>query len=145
MDVEKLDPRIEKKLIAAQKTEISEHYIYDRLAKSIKGDSNKEILKRISEDELKHHNLCNFYTCLDVQPSKLKIWGYYIISRIFGVTFGLKLMERAEDKAHTAYQELAELIPAVENVIVCVCLSPLSVELPADTGTSSQLTLSLIV
>ena len=113
-----IDKDTEKKVITAQKTEITEHYIYDRLSHSVKGDRNREILQRISKDELKHHNLCNYYTCIEVKPSKFKIWLYYVISRLFGITFGLKLMERSEDRAHTAYQQLAKAIPEVENVIL---------------------------
>ena len=113
-----LDRETEKKVITAQKTEITEHYIYDRLSQSVKGERNREILQRISRDELKHHNLCNYYTCIEVKPNRFKIWLYYAISRIFGITFGLKLMERNEDRAHTAYQQLAKAIPEVENVIL---------------------------
>ena len=113
-----LDIETEKKVITAQKTEITEHYIYDRLSQSVKGERNREILQRISRDELKHHNLCNYYTCIEVKPNRFKIWLYYAISRIFGITFGLKLMERNEDRAHTAYQQLAKAIPEVENVIL---------------------------
>ncbi len=112
-----LDKDTEKKIITAQKTEITEHYIYDRLSKSIKGERNREILQQISKDELKHHNLCNYYTCIEVKPNRFKIWLYYVISRIFGITFGLKLMERGEDRAHAAYQQLAKTIPQVENVV----------------------------
>lgn len=112
-----IDKETEKKLITAQKTELTEHYIYDKLSQSVKGDRNREILQRISKDELKHHNLCNYYTCIEIKPSRFKIWLYYAIVKIFGITFGLKLMERSEDRAHTAYQELAKTIPEVESVI----------------------------
>ena len=54
---------------------------------------------------------------IEVKPNKIKIRLYYVISRIFGITFGLKLMERSEDRAHAAYQQLAHAIPEVENVI----------------------------
>ncbi len=118
METETVDPETQKKLIAAQKTEITEHFIYDRLSKTVKGTHNQEVLKRISGEELKHHNLCNYYTCLDVKPNRFKIWVYYIIAKIFGVTFGLKLMERSEERAHAAYQELARSIPEVENVVL---------------------------
>jgi VIT1/CCC1 family predicted Fe2+/Mn2+ transporter len=118
METETIDHKTQKRLIAAQKAEITEHFIYDQLSKTVKGTHNQEVLKRISEEELNHHNLCNYYTCLDVQPNRFKIWIYYIIPRIFGVTFGLKLMERGEEKAHAAYKELARSIPDVENVVL---------------------------
>ena len=116
MTTKQLDPAVEKKLMAAQRTEISEHYIYARLAGVIRGKKNREILSSISEDELRHHNLCNIYTCREVKPNRFKIWLYYVIARVFGVTFGLKLMERGEDKAHAVYRDLAPTIPEAAGV-----------------------------
>jgi VIT1/CCC1 family predicted Fe2+/Mn2+ transporter len=114
---QQIDKDTEKKVITAQKTEITEHFIYDKLSRSAKNERNREILQRISKDELKHHNLCNYYTCIEIKPNRFKIWLYYAIVKIFGITFGLKLMERGEDRAHAAYQQLAKTIPEVENVI----------------------------
>jgi VIT1/CCC1 family predicted Fe2+/Mn2+ transporter len=111
-----LDPKTEKKLLAAQKTEATEYLIYDKLAGSIKGAGNIDILKQISRDELKHHNLCSTYSCQEVKPDRLKLWIYYLIARILGITFGLKLMENGEEKAHRVYKELAGLIPSAEDI-----------------------------
>lgn len=108
------DSETERKLVAAQKTEITEYHIYRKLADSVKSEHNREILRHISEDELKHHNLCNTVTCREVRPNRFKILVYYLIARIFGVTFGLKLMERGEDRAHAAYMEIAKTLPEVE-------------------------------
>ncbi len=116
MEIQTLDPQTEKRLLVAQKTEITEHLIYYKLSQSIKNSHNRDVLKRISHDELKHHNLCNHYTCKDVKPNKVKVWAYYMISRILGVTFGLKLMERLEEKAHRAYQELSESIAEADII-----------------------------
>jgi len=101
--------------LAAQRNEITEYFIYDKLAQATSDTHNRGVLKRISSDELKHHNLCNEYTCQDVKPIKPKIWLYYFISRIFGMTFGLKLMERGEEKAHLTYQRLAMSIPDIRE------------------------------
>jgi len=73
-------------------------------------------LKRISSDELRHHNMCNEYTCQDVKPIKPKIWLYYFVSRIFGMTFGLKLMGQREEKAHLTYQQLAKSMPDIGSI-----------------------------
>ena len=116
METQTLDPQTVKRLLAAQKTEITEHLIYDKLSQSVKGAHNIKIIKDISQDELKHHNLCNEYSCQDVRPNKFKVWAYYLVSRIFGVTFGLKLMENGEEKAHQVYQELAAVIPAADDL-----------------------------
>ena len=111
-----LDRQTEKELLAVQRNEITEYFIYDRLAQATSDTHNRGVLKRISSDELRHHNLCNEYTCQDVKPIKPKIWLYYFISRIFGMTFGLKLMERGEEKAHLTYQQLAKSMPDIGSI-----------------------------
>ena len=118
METQTLDPQIEKKLMKAQKAEITEYLIYDKLSQSIKGEDNVTLIKDIAKDELKHHNLCNNYTCRNVEPNRFKVWMYYLISRIFGITFGLKLMENSEEKAHRVYEELAAYVPVVENFAI---------------------------
>ena len=118
METQTLDPQTEKKLMKAQKAEITEYLIYDKLSQSIKGKENATLVKNIAEDELKHHNLCNNYTCQDVEPNRFKVWIYYLASRIFGITFGLKLMENGEEKAHRVYKELATYVPAVEDFAI---------------------------
>ena len=111
-----IDPETERRFTAAQKTEITEHTIYERLAGVIRGGKNRDILQQIAKDELRHHNLCHHYPCRDISPNRFKIWLYYLIARIFGITFGLKLMERGEDRAHAVYQDLAKIIPDLEGV-----------------------------
>jgi VIT1/CCC1 family predicted Fe2+/Mn2+ transporter len=101
-----ISEEVRKKLLNAQKSEISEHYIYKKLSKTIKGKHNKDILKKISDDELKHYGIWKKYTGKDVKPSWLMVWKYYLLSRIFGVTFGLKLMEKGEEKAQSNYSRL---------------------------------------
>jgi VIT1/CCC1 family predicted Fe2+/Mn2+ transporter len=46
----------------------------------------------------------------------LTIWKYYLISRIFGITFGIKLMEKAEGKAQTIYAEISKYVPAAVDI-----------------------------
>jgi VIT1/CCC1 family predicted Fe2+/Mn2+ transporter len=112
----KIAPSLKKKILIAQKNEITEYIIYDKLSNSIK-NGNKKILKQISLDEFRHHDFWKKYTKKEIKPSKWKIWKYYWISRLFGITFGIKLMERGEENAQINYKEIAKNIPAVKNII----------------------------
>ena len=100
-----------------QRIEITEHHIYKRLAKSIKDPENRLILEKIAEDELRHSEDWKKYTQREIKPSQWEIWKYYLISRIFGFTFGIKLMERGEEKAQANYAQLKGKIPEIENWI----------------------------
>ena len=111
-----LDQATKKRLLSAQRAEITEHFIYEKLSLSTKDPHNKGILKRISSDELEHHNVWKEYTGEDVEPDRLKIWVYYLISRILGLTFGIKLMERGEEQAQETYQEIYKVVPAAKDI-----------------------------
>ena len=99
-----------------QKGEITEHFIYEKLAKSVKDPHNRSVLQRIAKDELGHHDLWQQYTSEKARPSRFKIWLYYLVSRVFGLTFGIKLMEEGEEKAQVAYAEIANFVPAASDV-----------------------------
>ena len=111
MELLTLDPKTEKQLLKAQKNEITEHFIYEKLSKSAKEPHNKRVLKQIADEELKHHDICINFSCQDVKPNRLKVWMYYLMSLVFGVTFSLKFMERAEVRDHLIYSELSEAVP----------------------------------
>ena len=100
-----------------QRIEITEHHIYKRLAKSIRNPENRLIMEQIAEDELRHSEDWKKYTERDIKPDKWEILKYYLISRIFGFTFGIKLMERGEEKAQANYAKLKGKIPNIEKWI----------------------------
>jgi len=111
-----LNDKIKKEIINIQKSEISEYFIYKKLSNSIKDANNKKILENISNEELKHYDLWKEYSKEEVKPDKLKIWKYFLISKIFGITFGLKLMEKGEEIAQIKYKEISKYIPIAENI-----------------------------
>jgi VIT1/CCC1 family predicted Fe2+/Mn2+ transporter len=111
-----LDPEIEARLLAAQKNEITEYFIYEKLAQSAKDTHNRDILRRISRDELKHHNIWKGHTGKKVQPHRWKIRLFYFIAKVFGITFGLKLMERGEGEAQINYGGIAKYIRVAEEI-----------------------------
>ncbi|RPI23841.1 MAG: rubrerythrin family protein [Acidobacteria bacterium] len=101
-----MDPQLRERLLAFQKDEITEHYVYSRLADQIDSPDNREILRKIAADELRHYQEWRLYTGQDVAPNRWQMWRYYLISRIFGFTFGIKLMERGEESARQNYAEV---------------------------------------
>jgi len=111
-----LDRTIIDKILVAQRNEITEHVIYSKLAQSVADPQNKNILERISEDERRHYDLWKEYTHQEVKPSKLKIWLYYLLSKIFGITFGMKLMEKGEARAQATYQQIFDFVPAALDI-----------------------------
>jgi VIT1/CCC1 family predicted Fe2+/Mn2+ transporter len=44
------------------------------------------------------------------------VWLYYLIARILGLTFGIKLMEHGEERAQVSYDELAQQLPVAGEI-----------------------------
>lgn len=104
-------------ILAFQKAEITEYHIYWRLAGLHSAGTNAALLGKIAEDEKLHSGIWKNYSGKDVSPNRLKIFWYYWIARIFGLTFGIKLMERGENKAQKNYNMLLGAIPETKKII----------------------------
>lgn len=117
MGTKTLSQDIIKKLLFLQKDEITSHHTYQRLAKATKKEENSKVLQRIANEELRHYNTWKGYTGQEVKADKLKMTFYFWLSRIFGLTFGIKLMEKGEEKAQEAYAALPQDIPEVKQIL----------------------------
>ncbi|MGZ9224211.1 MAG: VIT1/CCC1 transporter family protein [Anaerolineales bacterium] len=110
-----LSEDVRKQVLGFQRTEITEHHIYARLAKKVNSPENAKIIEQIAEDELRHYNGWKKYTHEDVQPRWFFVWFYYFISVAFGFTFGIKLMEQGEQAAQKSYASVSNVIPEAEK------------------------------
>jgi len=107
---------LQKRILTAQKNEITEHIIYHRLASSASSE-NKKVLVRIADQELRHYNYWKKYSGTEVQPNRLKISFYCTVAKCLGLNFGLRLMEKGEKSAQSAYSELKQRFPYVKNIL----------------------------
>ena len=105
------------KILQAQKNEITEHIIYKKLSSIIKEENNRKVLESISNDELRHYEFWKNLTNEIVKPDRFKIFYYVFISRIFGLTFGVKLMEKGEHIAQDTYAKLRGVVSGVDEII----------------------------
>ena len=113
-----ISEELRRKLLVFQKNEITEYHIYHRLARRVRLPENQRILETIATDEHRHYQQWRTYTRQDVAPDQLKVWTYYWLSRVFGFTFGVKLMERREEDIQDSYEQLREAIPEAEAIIL---------------------------
>ncbi len=95
-----------RQLIKIQRLEKSCELIYMYLSKKSKNEANSKVLARISSDESNHYEQLKIITKISVKPFFFLMWRFRILSRILGVTFGIKMVERLEVKA---IQELEKL------------------------------------
>ena len=105
------------KLLYLQQDEINSYHTYNRLAKRIKDEENAKTMRKIAAQELKHYNIWKKYTEQDLKPQMGKVRFFAFISRILGITFGVKLMEKGEEAAQQAYSEILDTIPEAQEVL----------------------------
>lgn len=100
-----------------QKNEITEYYIYSRLSRKIKNEKNAKTLQQIGDDEMRHYMFWKEYSGSDVKPNRWKVFKFYWIARILGITFGIKLMEKGEEGAQESYKKACEFIPEARQIV----------------------------
>lgn len=88
-----MEETLQKELRAFQRHEINGALIYRKLAEINKNPQNKKLLFELSEKEWEHYGLAKAITGKDVRPGRIKILFFILLARIFGLVFGIKLME----------------------------------------------------
>ncbi|NOZ80977.1 MAG: rubrerythrin family protein [DPANN group archaeon] len=111
-----LSRKVMEEIEQAQINELTEHIIYTKLAQKEKNRKNRKILQSIAADEARHAAFWQKLTKKKASPNRWKIFLYFMISRIFGLVFGLKLMERGEDLAQTTYARIGRSYPAAISI-----------------------------
>jgi len=110
-----MDSETLSKILNFQKNELTEHIVYKKLAAISK--SNGEVLEKIAEDELRHYNFWRAITGKESKPDKWEIRKYVTMSKIFGLTFAIKMMEQGESEAQDAYSKLRGEIEGIDAII----------------------------
>jgi len=105
-------------ILAAQKNEITEHMVYSGLAKRIKSPHNQKILGKIAADELRHYHFWNKLTKQEIKPNMFMVWWYSFLATVFGLSFGLKLMERGEEVATAVYSKLTKKVSGARSIMM---------------------------
>lgn len=104
-------------LLAIQKGEITGYHVYLNLSKRIKDKHNKDVLETMALEEKNHYDVFKLYTNQDVKASRFQIWFFTFVSRVFGLTFGIKLLENQEDHNAKLYHKLEHEIPEIGGII----------------------------
>ncbi|HOW34989.1 MAG TPA: VIT1/CCC1 transporter family protein [Candidatus Omnitrophota bacterium] len=113
-----IDPQTLAVIKTAQRNEIAEHFIYSGLARNTRDIHNRQILETIAKDELRHYEYWKSITQVEIKPDRLMVFWYILVSRIFGLSFGLKLMEKGEAVAIRAYLKLKDQFSETTKIMV---------------------------
>lgn len=107
-----IDTHTKQALLRLQKNEATESIVYTKLAAIEKNSANRDVLLRISAEEKGHYNILKKYTNTEAKPNQWRIFKFYWLARILGITFAIKLMELGEENAkdnYAAFQDYPDL------------------------------------
>jgi VIT1/CCC1 family predicted Fe2+/Mn2+ transporter len=98
-----------------QEDEITSSIVYAKLAHIVKDSENKKTLLQIAAEEKAHYEILKRHTGKEVVPNRWRIFKYYWLARILGLTFAIKLMEKEEKDAQEVYARYPEY-PELEKL-----------------------------
>ncbi len=107
---------IKPEYLEQQKNEITEYVIYQKLAALTKDAKNAEILKSIARDEKKHYEFWKKITGKEIKPDMKKVNKYILLSKMFGLSYSLRLLEKGEQDAEDFYLRVSKDIPEVLKI-----------------------------
>ncbi|NLJ99624.1 MAG: rubrerythrin family protein [Clostridia bacterium] len=104
-------------LLSYQRSEITDHVIYSRIADREKEPKNRAVLEQIAGDEVEHAATWGKYTGRKVKPRRWAVLWYGLLGWLMGYTFVIKLLENNEYAAGKKYEQLLEEIPEAAKII----------------------------
>ena len=113
-----LPPELKAKLLKFQRSERTESLVYMKIAKQCQDKENCKILRQIADDELRHAEFWRQAAGGEMKEGdKFRANWWAFISRLLGITFGLRLMESGEESAQKIYAGVSKSIPEVDKII----------------------------
>jgi VIT1/CCC1 family predicted Fe2+/Mn2+ transporter len=103
-------------LLQLQRGEMTGYVVYNRLAEREKDEKNRAVLKEIAGEELAHYQLFLSHSGEDKAANRITVWVMLFLSRLFGLTFGMKMLERVESRRED-YEALVDEVPGMRQVI----------------------------
>lgn len=106
---------LEHEVLKQQRDELDEHCIYRELAKSAAAD-NRATLEHLAAIEREHYERWRGVSQRELSPRRWKVRWYLLVSRVLGLAFALKLMERREARAQAFYESVARHHPGIRRM-----------------------------
>jgi len=107
---------MQKAILNQQQNEITESKVYEALGNLSTDKHNKKILLQISKEEKKHYKFWENITKKKLTPNDFQVKKYTFISKIFGLSFGLRLMEKNEVDASKFYNSIKHKYSGVQEI-----------------------------
>lgn len=117
MDNKQLSAGLRKKVLRFQREEVTNEAIYRKLSRRLPDAQNAAIVGRIADEEKKHAERWQAVTGLEIKPSRIRVWLFFLIARFLGLTFAIKKLENGESEAQDGYGTVRNEFPDVQKII----------------------------
>lgn len=97
--------------------EATDAIIYGIMAQQSKSEHNRKVLEQMSRDELGHQHIWSGFVDRPARVNRLRVKLYTALTKIFGLTFVINLMESGEDEAIKTYTELGKSLPVALKIL----------------------------
>ena len=114
-----LDPKVashREELIRSQQGELNAVLMYQRLAKVVKTDKERETFLQLAKEEGRHASVFHAYTKEALKPKKTMAVIMPFLYRLLGKKRLYKLIAKGEYAAAVGYEHLIADFPEVESV-----------------------------
>ncbi|MBN1535817.1 MAG: VIT1/CCC1 transporter family protein [Anaerolineales bacterium] len=111
-----MEKKLLKQVLAFQRDEITNQRLYDRLANMIQDEHNAEVMREMAKTELEHYRFWRDLSKIEVAPNKFLISFVIWLTRILGLTFTIKLIERGEKAGAEEYAAFEKYIPGAAKL-----------------------------
>jgi VIT1/CCC1 family predicted Fe2+/Mn2+ transporter len=102
-------------IFSVQREEITVVEIYRQIASTIDDPHNREVLRRIADEELEHYTFWKKYTAADVFPDRFRVLVSSLLLRLLGFTFTLKFL--ASRHVRDVNKTVLAVIPDGETIL----------------------------
>ncbi|MDR0338798.1 MAG: VIT1/CCC1 transporter family protein [Desulfovibrio sp.] len=117
MNLTAMKPEIAALVETMYDEEATDAEVYAALAKRTKSEHNRKLLEAIAADERRHRDILGAFTNRPPKVNRFKVGLFTQLSRIFGLTFTVNLMEAGEDDAIKTYSYLGKDLPVSREIL----------------------------
>lgn len=104
-------------LITAQQGEEDAVYMYERLAKVVRDDADREAFQRLAGDEKRHSDVFKKYSCMELKANPAKGIFVPLMYRILGKKRVYPIIAKGEYAAAEKYKHIIDDFPEVVEVM----------------------------
>ena len=105
-----------KELLRSQQGELNAVLMYQRLAKVVKTDKEREAFLQLAKEEGRHASIFHAYTKQALKPKKTMAVAMPFLYRLLGKKRLYKMIAKGEYDAAIGYEHLIADFPDVESV-----------------------------